>query len=291
MPSDDPTSKGDLPPFGGPLAVPKASFSCPLSILEEVASASKWCDTSSPTSLLVQAEPLAAQSADPSPDHTKEEFQHPGTPEHSIHSSNGLSSSPSSTDLCPALTPPPSPSSAQRDRELLLPSTVVLSTLTPPSSPSSTQGDEEPQPPSQVILSIRTLPSSPSSAQGDDIDGWLPSALICTIKTAVLHLLNVKIHNYQWENCHGCKVNHPSQREHPCLNPLEDYFYQEHFYNPMQRCCTRRFLPAIHRLLTLHHIRTNDDSVKAVAETLLLELKGVRKIHDIIHEMFDELIR
>lgn len=64
-----------------------------------------------------------------------------------------------------------------------------------------------------------------------------------------------------------------------------DYFYRSHSYNLMQRLCTSRFLPSIHHQLTLCHICTNDDGVKAVTEILLLELKAVRKIHNTIHEM------
>ncbi|MEQ2278455.1 hypothetical protein XENORESO_018820 [Xenotaenia resolanae] len=62
------------------------------------------------------------------------------------------------------------------------------------------------------------------SNQGDEIDSWISTALINTVKTAILHLFHITCLNYLKETCYGCITNHPSQRQHQCLEILEEYY-------------------------------------------------------------------
>ncbi len=124
----------------------------------------------------------------------------------------------------------------------------------------------------------------------DEIDGVLPSFFLDAVKTAVLHLLNIVIRKYQRDYCNGCLTNHPSQKQHQCLDVLQDNFYQDRFYTLMRRLCTPRFIPAIQRLLRLRNIKTEDGKVNIVAQTVLHELKSARQINEVIHSMYDDMI-
>ncbi|KAM3612611.1 uncharacterized protein V6R79_011094 [Siganus canaliculatus] len=77
------------------------------------------------------------------------------------------------------------------------------------------------------------------------------SAFIRTVKSAVYHRLNKVISDYRIAKCHGCSINHPSQRRHECLEVLNPYFYESNFSTP-------GFIPAIQRLLITRDIRAED---------------------------------
>ncbi|AWO96133.1 Hypothetical protein SMAX5B_002580 [Scophthalmus maximus] len=98
------------------------------------------------------------------------------------------------------------------------------------------------------------------------------------------------IHIYRRAKCYGCESNHPSQREHECLEVLEDNFYEEHFYHLMKRLITPHFIPAIQRLLLARNSEAEDFRVHVVAETLLHELKFAKKIFEPITDMYDNLV-
>ncbi|CAK6960105.1 uncharacterized protein LOC119485545 [Scomber scombrus] len=83
----------------------------------------------------------------------------------------------------------------------------------------------------------------------DLIDGWMSWVVFDAIKSAVYHLLNLTIRNYRVDQCYGCKISHPSQRQHECLEVLEDDFFQNHYYDLMKKLVIPRFIPAIQRLL------------------------------------------
>lgn len=79
------------------------------------------------------------------------------------------------------------------------------------------------------------------------------------------------------DQCYGCKINHPSQRHHECLEVLEDNFFCDHYYHLMKRLITPHFIPSIQYLLINHRLPLDDLKVWTVAETLLYELKSVKK--------------
>ncbi|MEQ2186538.1 hypothetical protein GOODEAATRI_029609, partial [Goodea atripinnis] len=89
------------------------------------------------------------------------------------------------------------------------------------------------------------------SNQGDEIDGWFTTALINTVKTAILHLFSITSLNYLRETCYGCITNHPSQRQHQCLEVLVEDYYQVNFQRIVRRLVTPKLVPAIQNLLIL----------------------------------------
>ena len=123
----------------------------------------------------------------------------------------------------------------------------------------------------------------------DEVDGWLSSVVFDAIKSAVYHLLNMTIRSYRVDQCYGCQINHPSQRQHECLDVLEDHFFQNHYYRLMKRLITPRFIPAIQRLLFTRRFILEDREVRTVAETLLYELKPIRQICEELSDVYENL--
>lgn len=130
----------------------------------------------------------------------------------------------------------------------------------------------------------------PPEQQADQPDGWASSLFIDAVKTAVYHLVNLVINRYRADECNGCKIDHPSQRQHECLQILEDDFYSDNYYSIRKKLLTPRFIPSIQRLLIARNIKTDDAKVSTVAETLLHELKSVRRVFDAITEAYDNLV-
>ncbi|KAM7401461.1 hypothetical protein PAMA_005590 [Pampus argenteus] len=107
---------------------------------------------------------------------------------------------------------------------------------------------------------------------------------------SVIHLLNITLHKFRREQCFGCRINHPSQRQHPCVEHVEDDYYRINFQGIMKMLLTPHFIPSIQRLLTARNIPEDDVRVKAVAHTLLHELRSAKNIQDSIGGVYDELI-
>ena len=135
------------------------------------------------------------------------------------------------------------------------------------------------------------VPDAPpcSEEEEDEVDGLMSSVIFDTIKSAVYHLLNMILGDYREEQCYGCKVNHPSQKQHACLEVLEDNFFQDHYHHLMKRLITSRFIPSIQHLLVTRRITLDNTVVRTVAETLLYELKPVKHICTEIAEVYDNL--
>ncbi|KAI3370982.1 hypothetical protein L3Q82_023627, partial [Scortum barcoo] len=75
------------------------------------------------------------------------------------------------------------------------------------------------------------------------------------------------------------------REKHQCLEPLEDWFYTDHFHRLMKILYTPRLIPAVQCLLRLHHMVESDQRVECVTQYILHELKGSRKITDTIFDM------
>jgi len=124
----------------------------------------------------------------------------------------------------------------------------------------------------------------------DEFDGWVPSGFIKVVKTAVIHLLNETIKKFMTDCCYGCSVDHPSLRQHQCMDVLEDDFFHDHYYGLMRRLYNQRFIGSIQHLLTARNICEDDGRVRAVAEAYLYELTLVKQINTSIHDMYEQLI-
>lgn len=132
-----------------------------------------------------------------------------------------------------------------------------------------------------------TSPISPPASHQDEVDGWISSALIGAVKTALLHLFNIISLKHLKETCFGCITDHPSQKQHQCLEIPEEDFYQLHFYGITQRLLSQRFIPAVQNLLRQQRIQAEDPVVKIIAETLLHEMKSAFRIQTAITDMYE----
>ncbi|KAM3600644.1 uncharacterized protein V6R79_000128 [Siganus canaliculatus] len=88
------------------------------------------------------------------------------------------------------------------------------------------------------------------------------SIFIRTVKSAGYHLHNKVITDYRIAKCHGCSINHPSQRGHECLEVLNPYFYESNFYPLMKKLKTPNFIIAIQRLLITRDIKAEPKPLK-----------------------------
>jgi len=103
----------------------------------------------------------------------------------------------------------------------------------------------------------------------------------------VLHLLSKTLSLYQDEMCVGCRINHPSQRRHQCLNVGLEGFYQENFYWLMKRLYTPKLIPAIQHFLSVQNIKADQARIRNKVEGLLHELKSKSFIYHALDEMLD----
>nr|DAC81307.1 TPA_asm: acintoc5 [Larimichthys croaker adintovirus] len=197
-----------------------------------------------------------------------------------------------SVSSSPASTTPPK----QRERAASAPP-ILSSGGCSDTETDDTDIDGESQRSSCSSPDLLTPPPSPvtptpvkSEDMADEMDGVASLAFFNGVKAAVIHLLNITLHKFRREQCYGCQINHPSQRQHPCVENVEDEYYQINFHGIMKMLFTPHFIPSIQRLLTARNIREDDARVKAVAQTLLHELRSARNIQDSIGSMYDELI-
>lgn len=143
---------------------------------------------------------------------------------------------------------------------------------------------------------LRTPPPTPEKVitvdneQMGEVDGWKSNYLINTVKMAVVHMLNIVVRRVCTRICYGCEINHPSQKQHTCLFSDENDFLDGRFSPIIKELCTPNFIPAIQRLLNLHKIRADDNRVRIIAETLLYEFRGEKRIQDKMNEVYEKLV-
>lgn len=128
-------------------------------------------------------------------------------------------------------------------------------------------------------------PPSPGEViEGEDLcDG---DVFFNTIKQALCQLLGVVVQRHMETRSYGCQVNHPSQRQHPCLYP-EDYYLYIHFKDIVKRLWTENFIPTIIKALNDRGIPNNADKVSGACLAFLHELKEVTRIQDRILEILE----
>lgn len=155
------------------------------------------------------------------------------------------------------------------------------------------------EPPSKLADTEDENMDSGSMSRDEHADGsvddpelveWASPVLVEAVKIAVCHLLDHILNLYGTNECNGCKINHPSQREHECLRVLEDYFYVDHYHRIRKKLITPGFIPSIKRFLLARKIEASDVKIGIVADTLLYELQSERKILDAIASTYDKLV-
>lgn len=150
-----------------------------------------------------------------------------------------------------------------------------------PPTPIPEGGCSQPSPTQSSLDSVPEL--------SDEVDGWFSSLLVKTVKTALLHLFNLNYIKYVRENCYGCQISHPSQRQHECLSDMNEDYLQVHFEGISKRMITPKFIPAIQNLLHRKNIQATDGKVTTVVKTLMHELKYGFKLHSSIVELYENV--
>lgn len=116
---------------------------------------------------------------------------------------------------------------------------------------------------------------------GDDVDG-VSSTVLNGIKAILFHMLGVALFRVQKENCEGCLINHPSQRQHECLITPGEYFYRRNFENLMKKLYTPNFIPAVRYFLTVNKLELDKDRLVRVIVRILKDLKFEEDIYNTI---------
>ena len=70
---------------------------------------------------------------------------------------------------------------------------------------------------------------------------WAKTSLFMdTVKSVLVDIVEGVIHRYREEICNGCRVSHPGQRQHDCLNDMPDFFFRNN-YNALMK---KRSMPS-----------------------------------------------
>lgn len=134
--------------------------------------------------------------------------------------------------------------------------------------------------------------SSRHHASFDACAGGMMSSLVFdSIKTAVYYLLSQVLEQYRKESCEGCRIGHPSQRRHDCLQEeLRDDFFEQYFTGIAQRLFTHKFIFIVQRLLRGRNLCVSDAKIRASAETLLYVLRAEGRFTKSLSDMYDDLV-
>ncbi|XP_035989204.1 uncharacterized protein LOC118561315 [Fundulus heteroclitus] len=174
---------------------------------------------------------------------------------------------------------PPSPDCSQSKYSQLqdseLPSGQGEPAFPDPSQPEDTQ-----------------LPSSQGETDtgADEYDGWIRFGFIKAVKTVVHHLLYNAIEKYMHDKWNGCSTGRPSLSDPERWEHLEDGFFERNYKGVMRLLCNARFFDAVQRFLVARNIHQDNDTVNAVAQAYLYELTMVKRVHDHINEVYNQLV-
>jgi len=109
------------------------------------------------------------------------------------------------------------------------------------------------------------------------------------VKTGVLRLLSTAIQYYKEKNCYGCYTDHPSQIHHPCLWPIPEDFYTEHYDELMYTLWTDDFIPTVQMYVALYGIETTADRIHGAAAMICHNLLTVDNVTTVLENMDDPM--
>jgi len=109
------------------------------------------------------------------------------------------------------------------------------------------------------------------------------------VKTGVLHLLSTAIQYYREKNCYGCCTDHPSQIHHPCLWPIPNDFYTEHYEELMYTLWTDEFIPSVQMYVELYGVETTADRIHGAADMICHNLLTVDNVTAVLENMEDPM--
>ncbi|XP_056273947.1 uncharacterized protein LOC130196109 [Pseudoliparis swirei] len=98
------------------------------------------------------------------------------------------------------------------------------------------------------------------------------------VKTGVLRLLSAAVQYYKEKKCYGCYTAHPSQIHHPCLWPIPEDFYTEHYEELMYTLWTDDFIPTVQMYVSLYGIETTADRINGAAAMICHNLLTVDNV-------------
>ena len=129
-----------------------------------------------------------------------------------------------------------------------------------------------------------------SSLTLDQPDGLLGHLFMDTIKAAIATLLPIVLAEQLKEDCWGCQTDHPSQKQHACLEPVPEFYMYCKFKELMKKVWNDRFVSGLLRLLESIGIVASASRVQGVCEGYLYELRNTAEIQDKINETLSELV-
>ena len=79
--------------------------------------------------------------------------------------------------------------------------------------------------------------------------GAKTSLFMNIVKSELVDILERVLHRYREEICNGCRVSHPGQRQHDCLNDIPEYFFRNNYKALMKRLWLADFITVIDQSL------------------------------------------
>lgn len=130
---------------------------------------------------------------------------------------------------------------------------------------------------------------SVSSNNPTDVDDRLCSKSLSLIKAVLVEILQYIIEERMKELCNGCKIDHPSQRQHTCLYDPDSYFFRNYYNDITKKLYTAKLKPIVSDLLKSSGIQLSFLKIQGCIETIVCELVYVESIFDRLQEMRTQL--
>ncbi|CAL1600951.1 unnamed protein product [Knipowitschia caucasica] len=130
-----------------------------------------------------------------------------------------------------------------------------------------------------VIDSFLTPSSSPQPRLTGTVD------FLEIVKACVASAVRVVVLQQIKEDCFGCQISHPSQRQHACLYPPVPWFFSANFERLMGKVLTWEFVPALKNTLTKTGLDILEARVEGAADAFLYDLKNEENILEKVNEI------
>ncbi|XP_070406961.1 uncharacterized protein [Nothobranchius furzeri] len=158
--------------------------------------------------------------------------------------------------------------------------------------PPLVTSNPEPPPGHEEEEDVQPLDIQSTDEEPHRLPDWVFSEdKVDRVKMGLLHLVNMAIKAHLPTICHGCKIDHPSQRQHECLYVAEnELFYDFHFTDIIRRVLTPKLIPALQSFLSLHGFQPlHTEILFTMAVTQLHGFRAVMPIHKDIFPVYDRL--
>lgn len=127
----------------------------------------------------------------------------------------------------------------------------------------------------------------------DSVETFMPKdqgpRLVQHVKFAVYHLLTKTVNKVWKDECYGCLINHPSQRQHSCLEEVPEYFLQAKYDAIMNMLWNDNFLVTIRSYLFLKRMLCDPVKIAGVVEFIMAELLEADNFAAILDKQSDDV--